>query len=961
MDAERWSKVGRLCHAALTHGVDQRAAFLADVCAGDDGLRREIESLLAQESAAVGFMSTPAIAGELMDDGVSFIGRQVGPYAIHARLGAGGMGEVYRAHDAKLGRDVAIKILPRLFTNDPERLLRFEREARILAALNHPNIGAIYGLEDVEGIPALVLELVEGPTLAERLAHGPLTVAEAMTIATQITDALEAAHDRGIVHRDLKPANIKVTPTGTVKVLDFGLAKGLGDERLAPSTDAVTVAASQATSSPGAVLGTITYMSPEQARGEPVDVRTDLFSFGTVLYEMVTQRPAFTGANSLRTVHAILHQSPPPPRSLNPAVPLALERIILKLLAKDRHDRYQTGSDVRIELKRLEREIETGRWATLVASNRRRGLVVGAALTMAIALAVWLWPHLTPRPQLPRGEYTQITHFADSVTSPSLSPDGRMLTFIRGDDTFIGSGQVYVKALPDGEPVQLTHDTFEKGSPVFSLDGSRIAYTTKTGRFLLDTWVVPVAGGEPRLWLANASGLSWINPHQVLFSAITTGLHMNVVAAGENRDAVRTVYRPGPATGMAHRSQVSPDGRWVLVVEMDAPVWQPCRIVPIEGLSTGRRVGPAAQCTSAAWSPDGTWMYFSSNASGNFHIWRQHFPDGAPEQITAGPTEEEGVALAPDGRSLLTAIGNRQSSMWVHDVRGEREVSREGYAFVPKLPIGMSQPFSTDGHKLIYLVRQGSVHFTGPEERIGELWMTDLETGRNESLFPGVNVIGWDISRDGSRIVYAAVDDIDTSHIWLARLDHRAPPRQLSSLEADNPRFGGGDDIFCRGREGGSNFIYRIRADGGPPEKAVASPVIFFMSASPDGAWLMARVPAAGSANSAQTNLAFPTTGGSPVPFCDLCDVDWTPSAESLVVRLSSADGQSPNRTYVIALESPGTLPRLPAGGIRSEADLTGLHILQSVDGYVHPSDTATLYAFGRSPIQRNIYRVPLP
>ena len=240
MTPERWSDVERIYHAALTHDAPQRGAFLAEACAGDEALRREVESMLAAESAAAGFMGTPAVDSGMLSPATSFVGRQLGPYAILSPLGAGGMGEVYRARDSKLGRDVAIKILPRIFTSDPDRLARFEREARLLASLNHPHIGAIYGLEDVDGIPALVLELVEGDTLAERLVRGRaasgspkrrdprpsgLPLGEALTIARQIADALEAAHEKGIVHRDLKPANIKITPAGVVKVLDFGLAK----------------------------------------------------------------------------------------------------------------------------------------------------------------------------------------------------------------------------------------------------------------------------------------------------------------------------------------------------------------------------------------------------------------------------------------------------------------------------------------------------------------------------------------------------------------------------------------------------------------------------------------------------------------------------------------------------------------------------------------------------------------
>jgi serine/threonine protein kinase len=273
MTPDRWARIDRLYHEALERGTADRPAFLTDACAGDDALRSEVESLLAHDGDAA-FLSTPAVT----TNGATLVGQALGPYVISARIGEGGMGEVYRARDTKLGRDVAIKVLPSVFASDPERLARFEREARVLAALNHPHIGAIYGVEERNGVRALVLELVEGPTLAARLARGPLPVAEALTIATQIAEALEAAHEHGIVHRDLKPDNIKVTPDGVVKVLDFGLAKAVAGDAASPDSPTLTRGGTRE----GLVLGTPAYMSPEQARGQVVDERTDIWAFGCV-------------------------------------------------------------------------------------------------------------------------------------------------------------------------------------------------------------------------------------------------------------------------------------------------------------------------------------------------------------------------------------------------------------------------------------------------------------------------------------------------------------------------------------------------------------------------------------------------------------------------------------------------------------------------------------------------------
>jgi serine/threonine protein kinase/Tol biopolymer transport system component len=950
---DRWTDVGAILRAALERAPYERPAFVADACAGDNELRLEVESLLARETATDHLLSTPAAALiAAAEASVPFIGWQFGTYTILDLLGSGGMGQVYRARDGQLDRDVAIKILPPLFANDSDRLARFEREAKILAALNHPHIGAIYGLERVDGAPALVLELVEGPTLAERLSQGALSVKDAVAIATQIVDALEVAHRQGIIHRDLKPANIKVTASGFVKLLDFGLAKGVGHDDSHAGSGAV--AASPTTSRPGAVMGTAAYMSPEQARGESVDARSDLFSLGAVIYEMITGRPAFSGATASAILSAILNDAPSSPRTINPSIPVSLERLVMRLLAKDRSARHQRASDVRIDLQRLVRGADSSRrW-------RRRGGV--AAAIVLVGIAFWTVRRPAPSPPVQR-EYPQITHFADSATSPALSADGRLLTFIRGANTFFGRGQIYVKALPDGEPIQLTFDSLPKMSPVISPDDSTIAYTAVTSQFVWDTWTVPVHGGEASRWVQNASGLIWLRDRRLMFSELTGGLHMKVVTADEQRNAARVLYSPPGKYGMAHRSAVSPDGAWTLIVEMDKNVWQPCRLMPSDGQSAGRHVGPDGQCTYAAWSPEGTWMYFSSNSGGVFHLWRQRFPNGTPEQLTNGPTEEEGIAPDPDGGSVLTSVGIRHQSIWIRDERGEREISREGYAFIPTAPEGgTSQPLPGDGRSVFYLVRQGAVRFSGHRERAGELWATDVETGRPRAILTGQQVIGYDISRDGTQVAFAALDQGGSSHVWLARLDGSNTPRQLTEFVADSPRFDATGTIFCRGFDNGTSFIYRLR-EGHAPEKAIQQPVLFFQTTSPAGDWLIARVQPAEGADGNHANVAFPTAGGSPVRLCDNdCDVDWTPNGKSLVIRLGSAGPTSPeHKTVVVALEPGTTLPPWPARGIHSREDASNLRITRELDGWIYPSDTGSASVFTRSTTQRNIHRVPLP
>jgi serine/threonine protein kinase/Tol biopolymer transport system component len=937
MSPARWHEAEKLFHAALEQAPEARRAFLDSACAQDTELRRDVELLLSAEENAGSFLDQGGVTDmtAAIRAAGSLVGRQFGHYRIVSHLGVGGMGEVYRAHDTKLGRDVAIKTLPHEFARDRERVARFRREARMLASLNHPHIAAIYGLEEFDGTDLLVLELVEG-----KHASGPLPVAEVMRIGRQIADALAAAHARGIIHRDLKPANVMVTGEGRVKVLDFGLAKAIyGEEKSEPGLpEDFTVVESIA----GHVIGTPAYMSPEQARGGSADQRTDVWSFGCLLYELLTGERAFRASTLPETIAAVLQREPDWQR-LPAKTPGKVRQLLHRCLEKDMDQRPAAIADARITIEQAQRGWNQWRIAGVCA----------LVLVLATVGALRLKRQVRPTDS---SQWVQLTKFPDSISQPALSPDGSMVAFIRGESTFFGPGQIYVKILPDGEPVQLTYDDLAKMSPAFSPDGTRIAYTTVNRDFQWDTWTVPVLGGKPQMLLKNASGLVWTGPGRIIFSEIRMGVHMAVVTSEENRKGQRDVYVPPDEPDMAHRSYPSPDGKWVLLVEMDVDhLWEPCRLVPAGGTSPGRKVGPLkGGCTFAAWSPDGKWMYFTSNAVGANHIWRQHFPNGEPEQITAGPTEEEGIAVAPDSRSFVTAVSIQGASLWLHSASGDRQISLEGNA--------ANQVFTPDGAKLLYRIVKEQPNEFAFYRDLGEVIVADLKSGRSEPLVRGFQVLNFDISRDGRQVVMEGPDHAGRARLWMVPLDHSAPLRQVPNVEGGQPHFAPDGEILFRHNEGTSTvngslgFVYRVRPDGTGFRKAVPQPINQFNfpnPVSPDGRWVYGWGPLPGDGPAA--GQVFSLDGKPPISLGASGQVAWAAGGALLTVTGTP-------QAFFVPLASNKILPKIPAGGFRSNEEIARLPGARRIEGrLVTLGPSPDSYAFYRGNTQRNLYRIPVP
>jgi eukaryotic-like serine/threonine-protein kinase len=936
MTPEQWRNVREVLAEALELKQEERPEFLDRVCASHDNVRREVERLLSSsDEARSSFLESSHIHVTLTP------GAKLGEYEVIGLLGSGGMGEVYRARDRRLRRDVAVKVLPASLVHDSERLRRFEQEAQATAALNHPNILAVHQMGTYEGAPYLVSELLEGETLREQLNHGRLSVRRAIDYGVQIAHGLAAAHEKGIAHRDLKPENLFVSQDGRVKILDFGLAK-LTQSHAESRPSAPTLSEQ---TEPGVVLGTVGYMAPEQVRGQTTDHRTDIFAFGTILYEALTGQRAFRKSTSVETMNAILNEEPTSVSQLAPTIPLALQRMVQRCLEKNPEKRFQSAHDLAFALEALSDSGGSSASAPFQAfrvSSRWIYVSIGFVVIAAVLAIFWLLPQHTKQ----NTQWVQLTNFPDSVTQPAVSPDGRMMTFVRGLSTFAAPGEIYIKMLPSGQPVQLTHDNLTKMSPIFSPDGSRIAYTVLSGSSW-DTWAVPVLGGQPERWLPNASGLVWVDPDHVMFSEVKSGELMAIVTSAESRGDARDIYVPPTQRGMAHRSYLSPDGQWVLLAEMDNGEWLPCRVIPFRGGNSGHRVGlPSAPCTNAAWSPDGKWIYMSLHEKDNFHIWRQRFPDSQMEQITSGPAEEEGITLAPDGQSLITSIGLRQRTVSFHDVNDDRRVSLEGYAYRPSL--------SPDGKRLYYRVLKGG---TSPMLGASELWVADIASGRNEPLLPGIAMTSYDLSNDGKRVVFSANDSRGNSRLWLAPTDRSDVPRQIPNAEGDMPFFLGSGQVVFHGFEKGNTLAFRIREDGTEKQELTSSQINQVHGASPDGKFVIAW-------NRIGTK-AFPTSGGAPIPILDaICFLRW--QGDGKFLYLSVATGMQTalafGRTYVIPVSPEKLFPPLPPGGFRSEdeiAKVPGVRVIEAAD--VYPGSTPGTYAYSRQTVQRNLYRVPLP
>lgn len=584
-------------------------------------------------------------------------------------------------------------------------------------------------------------------------------------------------------------------------------------------------------------------------------------------------------------------------------------------------------------------------------SRRVWGWSVGAALCVALVFGSVALYRLRHRPA--EVEYRQLTDFTDSAVAPALSPDGHMVAFIRGSSGFLTSDQIYVKMLPNGEPRRVTDDHRPKYGLAFSPDGTEIAYTVLENAGF-STYEVSALGGEPQLLLQNAAGLVWLDGQRLLFSRIRPGegIHLGVVTAGVTGAGLHEIYFPAHERGMAHDSYPSPDRRWAVVVEMNGNgAWAPCRLVALDAQSPPRPVGPAGACTSAGWSSDGGWMYFSATVDGQSHIWRQRFPEGKPEQITSGATEEEGVAIEPRGRQMITSVGVYESALWIHDGTGERQLSSEGEVVgEPTPPV-----FSPDDRVLYFLLRRsvGSA---------AELWRTVVDSGKSEPVFPGISVTAFDLSPDGKAVVYTTAAAGGTTALWVAPVDRSAPPTKIGISGAQSPHFGQRSQILFMHAEGNTNYLEQINADGSHRSKVLSYPVMEFQGVSPGRRWVMAAVPKTSERN-LPAIVAIPLDGGAPLQICaSYCRPRWSTDGKLLFVPIEGPSRGSAGRSLAIPLGIGEKLPELPNGGIAPQAQASVIEGAESVGrSDLVPGKDAAHYAWVNTSVHRNLYEISIP
>ena len=787
-------------------------------------------------------------------------GTNLGPYEILSLIGAGGMGEVYRARDPRLNREVAIKVLPADRVSDDDRRRRFVQEAHAASGLNHPHIITIHEIESANGADFIVMEYVRGKSLDALIPRHGMRLSEALRIAIPVADALAAAHARGIVHRDLKPANVMVGAEGTVKVLDFGLAKLIGRE----DADEVelTHTANMSLSAPGTIAGTAAYMAPEQATGGKVDVRSDIFSYGAMLYEMVTGQRAFAGTSSAHTLEAVIRAQPKRPTEVVSGIPSDLEKVILRCLRKDPERRFQHIGDVKIALLDLKEESESGVTAPgAVVRTRRRGLiaVLVAAALVIMGTTAWLLLPSHPRPQAPAPiRPVALTSLTGSELYPTFSPDGEQVAF-SWNGTKQDNWDVYVTLVGSSDVRRLTSDPAEDARPTWSPDGRQIAFVRQRSDDSTIHLISPLGGAERRVgdfrgaetldwspdgkWLAaGKSGqlnLGFLlsfprpggqGPRGIYLVSVDSGAVRPLIVSNSNRVDAKPAFSPDGG----HLAYVSCDSSDVGMAGM-----RDCSVALVAvDLSRGTAQPPRrltsqrpSSISSLTWTRDGSSIIYAAAGGGSFsRLWRVSI-DGnrAPERIEDGGEAAIAPALARSRDRLAFTRISSDNDIYRSPAGGPVELVA-GSSFIDE-----DGRLSPDGRRLAFA-----------SERSGtavDIWIAGADGSNPQQLThglgPSLGSPSW--SPDGRRIAFDSRGDDGRIHLWMIDADGGAP-RQLTAEKDQQVRPTWSPDgrwIYYSWWQANGRDIWRMPADGGAPERLTHGAAGVFACESADGKSLL--------------------------------------------------------------------------------------------------------------------------
>ena len=803
MGPERWQQVERIYHAVAARPSEERAPLLDRECAGDADLRAEVERMLAVESRGIGFLEAPAMevaARALAGATPVRPGSLFGPYEIVALLGAGGMGDVYKARDTRLNRTVAIKVLPALGADDAERRRRFLQEARAASALKHPNIITLYDILSEGGRDALVMEYVEGRTLDEKIAGEGLPLREALHYAIQIAGALATAQAAGIVHRDVKPGNIMVTGEepgpGTVTVLDFGLAKFTGGESETERTQMVTT--------DRRIVGTVAYMSPEQAGGRKVDARSDTFSFGVVLYEMLTGRKAFLRDTTTSTLAAILRDDFEPV----PGIPDSLRTLLSRCLRKDPDKRAQSMADIKVLLEEIREEIQRPPAEPRAASRRWKKWATGAALAAVLAAAGWLVlgrsrskeTALTVRP---------ITSYPGLAAAPTFSPDGNQVAF-----SWNGEKQdnydIYVKLVDSAAPLRLTTNPAVDTLPAWSPDGRQIAFLQTSGPTSRELLLVSPLGGVERKLADLSHGVNpaqwwtapaWTPDSKFLAVRDETAIVLVSAESGEKR---KLTSPPDGWTG-DWQAAFSPDGRTLAFARIRNGPTQDIFLAPVsDGAKARQLTHDSKWIDGLAWTPDGNEVVFASSRDGDQTLWRISASGGTPERLPAVGAFASQPAIASHGQRAAFVRSTIRKSFWRLDL------SAQG---LRRPPVRLVMSSRNDGGPM--LSPDGRhIAFTSNRSGSSEVWVCDSQ-GANAVQLTSLGFARnpyW--SPDSRNIVFEARPG-DRNFLSVIAAGGGAR-RQLTFDEGYYPSWSrDGRWIYFYARTSGAIETWRILAEGG--------------------------------------------------------------------------------------------------------------------------------------------------